>query len=100
MATWIIVVIVVVVVAIIAGIVIFFVCRCIRNRKAMTAVNKVAITNMAAQNQVYNAQMNQNAYIAGQNYQAQAYQAQVFQNPVTISPGIPPDTGYNSKTVM
>ena len=99
-ATWIIVVIVVAVIAIIAGIVIFFVCRCIRNRKAMTAVNKVAITNMAAQNQVYNAQMNQNAYIAGQNYQAQAYQAQVFQNPVTISPGIPPDTGYNSKAVM
>ena len=99
MATWIIVVIVVVVVAIIAGIVIFFVCRCIRKRKALAAVD-AARANMAVQNQAYTAQMNQNAYIAGQNYQAQAYQAQVFQNPVNISPGIPPDMGYNSKAVM
>ena len=99
MATWIIVVIVVVVVAIIAGIVIFFVCRCIRKRKALAAVD-AARANMAAQNQAYTAQMNQNAYIAGQNYQAQAYQAQVYQNPVNISPGMPPDMGYNSKAVM
>ena len=99
MATWIIVVIVVVVVAIIAGIVIFFVCRCIRKRKALAEVD-AARANMAAQNQVYTAQINQNAYLAGQNYQAQAYQAQVFQNPVNISPGIPPDMGYNSKAVM
>ena len=98
--TWVIIVIVVVVVLIIAGIVIFCVCRCIKNRKAMAALNSAAAANMQAQNQAYAAQINQNAYIAGQNYQAQAYQAQVYQNPVNISPGMPPDMGYNSKAVM
>ena len=66
----------------------------------MAALNSAAAANMQTQNQAYAAQINQNAYIAGQNYQAQAYQAQVYQNPVTISPGMPPDMGYNSKAVM
>ena len=98
--TWVIIVIVVVVVLIIAGIVIFCVCRCIKNRKAMAALNSAAAANMQAQNQAYAAQINQNAYIAGQNYQAQANQAQVFQNPVNASPAVPPDAGYTSKAVM
>ena len=66
----------------------------------MAALNSAAAANMQAQNQAYAAQINQNAYIAGQNYQAQANQAQVFQNPVNASPAVPPDVGYTSKAAM
>jgi flagellar biosynthesis/type III secretory pathway M-ring protein FliF/YscJ len=112
--TWVIIVIVVVVVLIIAGIVIFFVCRCIRNRKAMLAANanaanyaaqSQAAANYAAQNAAYAAQNAQNAYIAEQNYQAQvraqAHQAQIYQDRNYVSPsGAPPDTIYTSKPIM
>ena len=102
--TWVIVVIVVVVVLVIAGFVIFFVCRCIRNRKAMLAANANA-ANYAAQNAAYAAQNAQNAYIAEQNYQAQAraqaHQAQIYQDRNYVSPsGAPPDTIYTSKPIM
>ena len=108
MATWVVVVIVVIVVAIIGGIIIFFVCRCIRRRKAMAATNAANAANaatIAAQNQAYVAQINQNAYMAEQNYQAQAYQAQIYsaqdyQNPINVSPQMPPDVGYTSKAAI
>lgn len=103
--TWVIVVIVVVVVAIIAGFIIFFVCRCIRNRKAMAAANANAVNYAAAQNAAYAAQSAQYAYMAEQNYQAQAqaqaYQAQIYQDPYYASPsGAPPDTAYTSKPMI
>ena len=113
--TWVIVVIVVVVVAIIAGFIIFFVCRCIRNRKAMAAANANAVNyaasqnqaamNYAAQNAAYAAQSAQYAYMAEKNYQAQAqaqaYQAQIYQDPYYASPaGAPPDTAYTSKPMI
>ena len=108
MATWVVVVIVVIVVAIIGGIIIFFVCRCIRRRKAMAATNAANAANaatIAAQNQAYVAQINQNAYMAEQNYQAQAYQAQIYstqdyQNPINVPPPMPPDVGYTSKAAI
>ena len=108
MATWVIVVIVVIIVAIIGGMIIFFICRCIRSRKAMAATNAANAANaatIAAQNQAYVAQMNQNAYIAEQNYQAQAYQDQIYsaqdyQNPINVSPQMPPDVGYTSKAAI
>ena len=113
--TWVIVVIVVVVVAIIAGFIIFFVCRCIRNRKAMAAANANAVNyaaaqnqtamNYAAQNAAYVAQSAQYAYMGEKNYQAQAqaqaYQAQIYQDPYYASPaGAPPDTAYTSKPMI
>ena len=113
--TWVIVVIVVVVVAIIAGFIIFFVCRCIRNRKAMAAANANAVNyaaaqnqaamNYAAQNAAYAAKSAQYAYMAEQNYQAQAqaqaYQAQIYQDPYYASPaGAPRDTAYTSKPMI
>lgn len=113
--TWVIVVIVVVVVAIIAGFIIFFVCRYIRNRKAMAAANANAVNyaaaqnqaamNYAAQNAAYAAQSAQYAYMAEKNYQAQAqaqaYQAQIYQDPYYASPaGAPPDTAYTSKPMI
>ena len=113
--TWVIVVIVVVVVAIIAGFIIFFVCRCIRNRKAMAAANANTVNyaaaqnqtamNYAAQNAAYAAQSAQYAYMAEKNYQAQAqaqaYQAQIYQDPYYASPaGAPPDTAYTSKPMI
>ena len=102
--TWVIVVIVVVVVAIIAGFIIFFVCRYIRNRKAMAAANANAV-NYAAQNAAYAVQSAQYAYMAEKNYQAQAhaqaYQAQIYQDPYYASPaGAPPDNAYTSKPVI
>ena len=107
-ATWVIVVIVVIVVAIIGGMIIFFVCRCIRRRKAMAAANAANAANassIAAQNQAYVAQINQNAYMAEQNYQAQAYQAQIYsaqdyQNPINVPPQMPPDVGFTSKAAI
>ena len=107
-ATWVIVVIVVIVVAIIGGMIIFFVCRCIRRRKAMAATNAANAANassIAAQNQAYVAQINQNAYMAEQNYQAQAYQAQIYsaqdyQNPINVPPQMPPDVGFTSKAAI
>ena len=107
-ATWVIVVIVVIVVAIIGGMIIFFVCRCIRRRKAMAATNAAIAANassIAAQNQAYVAQINQNAYMAEQNYQAQAYQAQIYsaqdyQNPINVPPQMPPDVGFTSKAAI
>ena len=113
--TWVIVVIVVVVVAIIAGFITFFVCRCIRNRKAMAAANANAVNyaaaqnqaamNYAAQNAAYAAQSAQYAYMAEKNYQAQAqaqaYQAQIYQDPYYASPaGAPRDTAYTSKPMI
>ena len=108
LATWVVVVIVVIVVAIIGGMIIFFVCRCIRRRKAMAATKAANAANaatIAAQNQAYVAQINQNAYMAEQNYQAQAYQAQIYsaqdyQNPINVSPQMPPDVGYTSKAAI
>ena len=108
LATWVIVVIVVIVVAIIGGMIIFFVCRCIRRRKAMAATKAANAANaatIAAQNQAYVAQINQNAYMAEQNYQAQAYQAQIYsaqdyQNPINVPPPMPPDVGYTSKAAI
>ena len=108
LATWVIVVIVVIVVAIIGGMIIFFVCRCIRRRKAMAATKAANAANaatIAAQNQAYVAQINQNAYMAEQNYQAQAYQAQIYsaqdyQNPINVPPQMPPDVGYTSKAAI
>ena len=113
--TWVIVVIVVVVVAIIAGFIIFFVCRYIRNRKAIAAANANAVNyaaaqnqaamNYAAQNAAYAAQSAQYAYMAEKNYQAQAqaqaYQAQIYQDPYYASPaGAPPDNAYTSKPMI
>jgi len=102
--TWVIIVIVVVVVAIIAGIIIFCVCRRIRNKRAMAAANARQVAVVEAQNQAYAAQnaayAAQNAYIAEQNYQAQAYQNQVYQDPNLMAPGAAPYTGYTSKAVL
>lgn len=106
--TQVIVVIVVVVVAIIAGIIIFCVCRRIRNKRAMAAANATQVAVIQAQNQAYAAQNSayaaqnaQNAYIAEQNYQAQAYQAQVYQNNNYMTPpGVISNAGYTSNAVM
>ena len=102
--TWVIIVIVVVVVAIIAGIIIFCVCRRIRNKRAMAAANARQVAVVEAQNQAYAAQnaayAAQNAYIAEQNYQAQAYQNQVYQDPNLMASGTALYTGYKSNAVL
>ena len=78
--TWVIVVIVIACVAIIAGLIIFFVCRRIRMRKARQAAMATSVAVINAQNQaaVINAQNQAAAY----NYAAQnaAYQAAVVEN--------------------
>ena len=105
--TWVIVVIVVVVVAIIAGIIIFCICRRIRNKRAMAAANATQVAVIQAQNQAYAAQNSayaaqnaQNAYIAEQNYQAQFYKNQAYQDPNYMAPGSAPYTGYTSNAVF
>ena len=117
--TWVIIVIVVVIVAIIVGIIIFCVCRRIRMKKAQQAAiaansatiaaQNQAAANYAAQNAAYEAAAQnaayeaaaQNAYIAEQNYQAQANQAQVYQNNNYMTPpGVISNAGYTSNAVM
>ena len=72
---------------------------------ATNAANAANAATIAAQNQAYVAQINQNAYMAEQNYQAQAYQAQIYsaqdyQNPINVPPPMPPDVGYTSKAAI